>query len=223
MKKTLLIPALSLLVPTVALAEPEQIDSPTAVDHYVAPADHAFELAIGAGYTQGAGKLGEGMDDLQDVAGAGAGANLELGYRIIPQLAVGAYGSFAGYSRGDSLADDMSVYTLAAGVQAAWHFRADRSVDPWVSLGAGWKALVLDPNEGEATALQGFDLARVRLGLDYRVSPEVSVSPVIGGSLGMFVAERTPMTSDYNEIEGKKVNFTGFAGLEAKFDLGGRR
>jgi hypothetical protein len=223
MKATLLIPALSLLVPTAALAQPQQDESSTAFDHHVAPADHAFELAIGAGYTQGVGKLGEGMNDVQDVAGAGAGATLELGYRIIPHLAVGAYASFAGYSRGDSLADDLSVYTLDAGIQAAWHFRPDRSIDPWLSLGTGWKALTLDPERGEATALQGLELARVRLGVDYRVSPEISIAPVIGGSLGMFVAEKTPMTSDYNEIDGKKVNFTGFAGLEAQFDLGGRR
>ena len=31
------------------------------------------------------------------------------------------------------------------------------------------------------------------------------------------------MTSDYNEIQGKKVNFTGFAGIAGRFDLGGRR
>src|SRR6188508_1104202 len=135
MKATLLIPALSLLVPSVALAQPDDIESSDSVDHHVAPADHAFELAIGTGYTQSAGKLGEGMDDVQDVAGAGGAANVEIGYRIIPHLAVGAYGSFAGYSRGDSLSDDMSVYTLTAGIQAAWHFRPDRSIDPWVSLG----------------------------------------------------------------------------------------
>lgn len=223
MKATLLIPALSLLVPAVALAEPEDIDSSTAFDHHVAPADHAFEIAIGTGYTQGGGKLGEGMNDLQDVAGPGGAAHLELGYRIIPHLAVGAYGSFAGYSRGDSLSDDTSVYTVNAGVQAAWHFRPDRSLDPWVSLGTGWQALVLEPERGESTALQGLELARVRLGLDYRISPEVSISPVIGGSLGMFVAERTPMADGYDEISGKKVNVTGFAGLEAQFDLGGRR
>jgi hypothetical protein len=31
------------------------------------------------------------------------------------------------------------------------------------------------------------------------------------------------MTNDLTEIKDKKVNFTGFAGLSGRFDLGGRR
>jgi len=108
-------------------------------------------------------------------------------------------------------------------VQAAWHFRPDRSIDPWVSLGGGWKGLWLDPNHGKTTSLQGLDLARVQLGVDYRVSPDVSISPVVGGSLGMFVSQDSPMTNGYTEIGSKKVNFTGFAGLAGRFDVGGKR
>ncbi|NVB84586.1 MAG: hypothetical protein HOV81_39790 [Kofleriaceae bacterium] len=223
MKATLLIPALSVLVPTVAFAQPEESESSTAFDHHVAPADHAFEISVGTGYTQGGGKLGEGMLDLEDVAGPGGSANIELGYRIIPHLTVGAYGSFARYANGDSLTDDVNVLAATAGVQAAWHFRPDRSVDPWVSLGAGWKGLWLDPDQGKATALQGFELARLQVGVDYRISPEVSIAPVIGGGLGMYVAQDSAMTTEYSEIDGKKVNFTGFAGVAGRFDLGGRR
>ncbi len=226
MKTFKFLPALlvpTFLVPTVAFAQPETTESGAPFSHHVAPADRAFEVSIGTGYTQGVGELGEGMTDLQDLAGPGGAANLELGYRIIPNLTLGAYGSFARYSKGDSLADDTSVLAASAGIQAAWHVLPDRSVDPWVSLGAGWNALWLDPDQGKATALQGFDLARLQVGVDYRISPEVAISPVIGGALGMFVAEDSTMTSDYNEIQGKKVNFTGFAGIAGRFDLGGRR
>lgn len=222
MKVLNIIPALSLLVPTIAFAQPETTESGARFDHHVTPADRAFEISIGTGYTQGAGELGEGMSDLQDIAGPGGAANLELGYRIIPHLTLGAYGSFARHSSGDSLADDTNVLAATAGIQAAWHFLPDRSIDPWVSLGTGWKAVWLDPDQGKATALQGFELARLQVGVDYRISPEVAISPVIGGGLGMFVAEDSPMTSDYNEIQGKKVNLTGFAGIAGRFDVGGR-
>ena len=46
---------------------------------------------------------------------------------------------------------------------------------------------------------------------------------VIGGSLNMFLSEDSPMTTKFNEIEDKKVNFVGFAGLAGRFDLGGQR
>lgn len=51
----------------------------------------------------------------------------------------------------------------------------------------------------------------------------VSVTPVIGGSLNMFLTEDSPMTTDYTEIADKKVNFIGFAGVAGRFDVGGTR
>ena len=71
--------------------------------------------------------------------------------------------------------------------------------------------------------LQGLELARLQVGVDYRVSEDVSLAPVIGGSLNMFVSQDSPMTSDYNEISDKKVNFVGYAGIAGRFDVGGRR
>lgn len=31
------------------------------------------------------------------------------------------------------------------------------------------------------------------------------------------------MTTDYTEIQSKQVNFSGFAGIAGRFDLGGKR
>jgi len=45
---------------------------------------------------------------------------------------------------------------------------------------------------------------------------------VIGGSLGMFVSQDSPMTTDYTEIHDKRVNFTGFAGISGRFDISTR-
>jgi hypothetical protein len=46
---------------------------------------------------------------------------------------------------------------------------------------------------------------------------------VIGGSLSMFISQDSPMTTDYDELTNKEVNFTGFAGVSGRFDLGGSR
>ncbi|MGN6105249.1 MAG: hypothetical protein ACTHU0_09115 [Kofleriaceae bacterium] len=205
--------------PVLAHAE----DEATGFDRAVAPVQSAFEIAIGGGYTQGGGDIGQGMATFDDLAGAGGGGEIQLGYRIIPNLTVGLYGTFSTYAKGDAVAEDTSVFGASAGVQAAWHFRPASSIDPWVSLGTGWRGLWMSPDSGKTSALQGLELARLQVGADYRITPNIAISPVVGASVSMFLASDSPMTEDYDEINDKKVNFQGFAGLVGRFDLGGRR
>jgi hypothetical protein len=225
MKAMKLVPAISLLIPALAYAQPasESSEDTGGFDHAVAPVRSAFEIGVGTGYTQGAGKLGGDMGKLQDVSGPGGLIEVDLGYRIIPELSIGAYGTFSKFQKGDDLASGTDVIGATAGIQAAWHFRPDRSVDPWISLGGGWKGLWLDPSNGKTTSLQGLELARLQLGADYRVSKDVAIAPVIGASLSTFISQDSAMTTDLTELQDKQVAFTGFAGLSGRFDLGGRR
>lgn len=221
MRTTKLIPAVSLLVPALAYAEPGVSD--TEFDREVPAVSNAFELGISAGYSQGGGELGGNMADLDELAGPGAAIELSAGYRIIPHLSIGAYGTLAAYSEGDSLDSETSVLGASAGLQAVLHTRPDRSIDPWVSIGAGWRGLWFDPTNGDTTALQGLDLARLQVGADYRVSKDVAIAPVIGVTMSMFLSEDSPMTDGYTEIDDKKVNITGFAGISGRFAFGGER
>jgi hypothetical protein len=215
-------PAVLLMtVPAVAGAQPEPTDA-VSWGHAVAPVpDGTFEVAIASGYAQGGGKLGGELGSLEDVAGPGAAVEVDLGYRIIPQLTVGVYGTLAKSQHGDQIDSNTSVLGATAGVQAAWHFRPQISIDPWVSLGTGWHGLWLDPDAGKVTSLQGLDLARLQVGVDYRVTRQIAIAPVIGASLSMFVSQDSPMTTSYAEIQDKKVNVTGFVGLSGRFDFGG--
>lgn len=211
--------ALSLALPAVAQAQPNES---SGTDRELAPATDAVEIAIATGYAQGVGETGGKMADLDELSGPGGAVQLELGYRVIPNLTIGGYGTFSMYDNGDAIDDNTNVFGATAGVQAAWHFRPDRSIDPWVKLGTGWQGLWLSPDSGKNTSLQGLELARLQVGLDYRITPEVAIAPVVGGSLGMFLSEDSPMTTEYSEIQDKKVNFTGFAGLAGTFDVGVR-
>jgi hypothetical protein len=225
MKAMKLVPVLSLLIPALASAQPaaETASDHAPFDHAVAPVASAFELGIGTGYAQGAGKLGGTMGNLEDLSGPGGLVEVNLGYRIIPELSVGAYGSFSKFQKGDQVVGNANVLGAAAGVQATVHFRPDRSVDPWLSLGSGWKALWIDPVNSKSTSLQGLDLARLEVGAEYRVSPDVAITPVLGASLSMFISQQTEMTSSLSEIHDKQVNVTGFAGLAGRFSFGGAR
>ena len=212
-----LVSVLSLLAPAVALAG--ETDDTVGIDRHVDAPSKAFEITVGTGYSQGGGEVGGGLAHLEDISGPGGAFELELGYRINPTWLVGAYGSFSAYDHAD-LEDGTNVLGATAGIFGAAHLRPNRSVDPWVSLGTGWKGLWLDPDRGDTTSLQGFELARLRLGVDYRINKNTSISPEIGGSMDMFVSQDSPMTSGYSEINDKKVNFTGFAGVAGRFDIG---
>jgi hypothetical protein len=220
------IPVVSLLLPAVAVAQPEapeQDRAESGFDHAVAASSRGFEVGVVTGYAQGGGKLGGAMGSLEDVAGPGGAVEIDLGYRILPELGVGAYGTYARFGNGDRVSSSTDVLGATAGVQATWHIRPDRSVDPWLSLGTGWKGLWLNPASGKVTSLQGLELARLQLGADYRVSKDLAIAPVIGGSLSLFLAEDSAMTTDLTEIQDKKVNATGFVGVSGRFDIGGSR
>jgi len=223
-KTTLLVVSLSSVLSAVAYADDtDTLDRGNSLDHHVAAPSNALELGVATGYTQGFGPTGGGMQHVEDLSRAGGAVEVDAMYRIIPAVAVGAYGTFSTYSTGDRLADNTDVLGATAGIQAAVHARPDRSIDPWVSLGTGWRGMWLSPDAGKKTSLQGFELARLQLGLDYRINENVSISPVVSGSLDMYVSQDSPMTTSYAEIQDKKVNFIGFAGVAGHFDLGGRR
>jgi hypothetical protein len=221
---TLALSLTSLLAGTVAYADDnDTLEATSSFDHHVAAPANALELGVATGYTQGVGPIGGDMLHVEDISKAGGAVELDAMYRINPTFSVGAYGSFSKYATGDQISDQNSVLGATAGIQAAAHLRPDRSVDPWVSLGTGWRGLWLSPDSGKNTSLQGLELARLQLGVDYRVSKDVAIAPVIGGSMNLFVSQNSPMTTDYTEIADKKVNFIGFAGLAGRFDIGGKR
>lgn len=100
--------------------------------------------------------------------------------------------------------------------------RARRSIRTSTSAPVGARC-GSTPTSGKVTSLQGLELARLQVGVDYRITPDIAIAPVVGGALDMFVSQDSPMTQDYTEIQTKKVSFTGFAGLAGHFDLGGKR
>jgi hypothetical protein len=192
-------------------------------DHHVAAPSNAIELGVATGYTQGVGPIGGGMQHVEDLSRAGGAVEVDAMYRINPMFAVGLYSSFSSYDTGGGVSANTDVLGATGGVQAAMHLRPTRSVDPWFSVGTGWRGLWESPVSGKDTSLQGLELARLQIGVDYRVDQNVSISPVVGGSLNMFLSEDSPMTTKFTEIDDKKVNFIGFAGLAGRFDLGGQR
>jgi hypothetical protein len=167
-----------------------------------------------------AGDIGRGMASVDDLTSDGGGAELSIGYRMSPNLALGVYGTVSGYDVGPRVAPttDMAV-GATLGVKADWHFRPAMTVDPWVSIGAGWRGLWLGNENETERALHGIEMTRVQLGIDYRVAPTFALAPYIGASASMFIAEDTMSTNGYEEISSNEVNWSFTAGLMGRFDI----
>jgi hypothetical protein len=198
----------------------DAFDLSGALDRDVPPTRRALEIAIGGGYTQGVG--GAGMaGSVEDVTGPGGGLELQLGIRATPAWSVALYGTAARFRRGDSIADGSRAYSSTAGVLAVWHSRAARSLDPWVSFGAGWRALWLSSAGSESTSVHGIELARLQFGIDYRFTRWFAIAPVIGASASVFVVEHAAMTTSLSTVHDNRLNVYGFTGVLGRFDFGG--
>jgi hypothetical protein len=208
----------------VANADPESLnpdafDLSGAIDRPVPPTHGPFEVVIAGGYTQGAGGAGM-IGNIEDVAGPGGTVELQLGYRVSPRFSAGVYGAAARFRHGDAIGDGSRAYGATAGIQAVWHTGEARSVDPWFSVGVGWRGLWIDRVGVPASSMQGVELARLQLGIDYRLSPRLAIAPVISASLSMFLVENAAMPDDFTVVEDKRLNLYGFAGILGRFDLG---
>jgi len=198
---------------------PDAYNLSAALDREVAPTGRSLEIAVGGGYTQGAGGAGS-AGQLEDLTGAGGTAEVQLGLRVTPTFSIAGYGTLARFQAGETALTGGRAHAATAGLQAAWHARESRSIDPWVSVGAGWRGLWLSPKDAASTAVHGIELLRLQLGVDYRISPSVAITPVIGASASVFLVENGPMT-ELSSIADKQLNLYGFTGLLGRFDIGG--
>ena len=222
--KTLLFTSLAGLALALPVGATEPIEGPAqgGIDHAVPAVSRAFEIGLGLGYFQGAGDVGQSMDRVQDLSGPGGGVELQLGYRVTPELAFGAFATYTQNDKGDKMLVAGHTHTATAGAFGTWHFRPARSIDPWIGLSTGWRAFWMVPDQGESTVLQGLELARLQVGLDYRITPHVAIAPVLGASVSVFLTQDVPGPIGYENIGSPKPNFFFFGGLQARFDFFGK-
>jgi hypothetical protein len=216
---SLLTGALTLAVSGSALAESEDDVRLGGLDRPMAAVPKSLELAVAVGFTQSMGDVSGPMPALDDLTDGGGAVEVQAGVRVMPHLTIGGYGSFSKYRHGDALASSTEVYGATAGMMAAWHFRPNRSIDPWLSFGAGWRGLWLTPEQGRNTFLTGVDVARLQLGCDLRVTPTVAISSITGVSMTTYLGQYNHMTDELDEIDDKELSVTIFSGILGRFDI----
>lgn len=175
-----------------------------------------LELVFAANTAQTVGDIGGGMN-ADDVIGAAGEVDIQIGYRVTPHLALGFYAT--GQALTEGTADPAhDVYTGSSGLEADFHFQPYHAVDPWISIGSGVRALVIDSARG-TEVLVGAELARLQLGADFRLQDNFSLGPVIGASATLYGARKDAMAEKFEELEGKGINWTLSAGIAGRFNL----
>jgi len=196
------------------------VERSSKLDHYVTPVQKAFELQLGGGYGQGLGDVSANLPSVGDLAGPGGTVQLALGYRATPRFFFGVYGTGSWFSKGDTLSSGTDVRSATGGLEADFHFRPSYSIDPFLTISSGWRGLWATPDTGRVTSLQGLELGRAQLGVDFRLTRGVAIAPVIGGDASIFLTRSAPGTDGFTNIGDPRVNIFLFGGLQARFDMG---
>jgi hypothetical protein len=190
----------------------------TQSSSYMPAPTHAIELKVATGYAQGFGDVGSNLPSLTDTANPGGAVELGVGYRIVPRLTIGVYGSGAAFGRGSTVDSSANLYSATAGVDATWHVLPYSQLAPWVSLGSGWRGYWITADQGNVSR-QGLELAKLQVGLDYRLTPGVAISPVLGADASMFLTQSTPDTSGFHNVSSPNVDTFVFGGVLGRFDI----
>jgi outer membrane protein OmpA-like peptidoglycan-associated protein len=186
--------------------------------HVNAP-DGALELTIGTGYTQGFGSLQSGVN-MHDVITPGFAVEGGIGYRFSPNWSLEVTGQ---YQEFDAQRTEHARGFLP-GIAGTFHFMPYRRTDPYVSLGTGYRMLWEDDPMTHRTLLtHGFELARLSVGVDFRMTEDISVAPVVGADLTLPLWQDANNGTGNASINDPRVSTFVFAGLQGRFDLGGRR
>jgi outer membrane protein W len=192
-------------------------------------------LGAGTGLTLNGGSVGEGLK-MTDLAAVMVPLRLEAGWKFADQLTLtGFFNMNFGVVSGDlkdacdALGNDCLVSQSRAGVQGRWNFSPDRQLDPWVGAGVAWEVLAVDQTTGSGSSytvnLHGaaLDLAA---GVDYWLSPRLSLSPYLGFSIGKYTEgkEVSAIDEDWSAIPDSEQRYHTqiTAGVRLGFDFGGK-
>ena len=178
------------LVAAPAFADPAAASCPMNEDGIATCAGPRLELGarLGVGLP-----LGSAFHDtsLNDTVAADIPIQIDFGVRPDPHLFVGVYGQYALLAPAAGVCDGASCSgrDVRLGIEALYHFRPLRRLDPWAGVGVGYEWMHTGASRDGAdreVTLRGIELANVQGGLDYAVCNGVRVGPFASLSLGKF-------------------------------------
>jgi hypothetical protein len=186
----------------------------------MAAPSRALEITLGSGYTQGLGML-SGTTSLPSIASAGAGFDAGVGYRASKHLSLALVGQYHELvaERGSPFSKLPSVRGATAGVAVTYHFIPEQRLDPWVELGTGYRMLWETSTAGRPGAFShGIELARARVGVDFRIAHQFALGPMIGADANLFLWRDALGARAIDDV---RMSTFVFAGVQGRLDVGG--
>ena len=240
MKRALLVGVGTLLFPALAFAEsaagvqtasaPQQRldpDAPPAGVHLVDDTEPKPPLVPRAGDLLGShllvgaavgpawslGKLGSNVAAVRGL-GTGLGLRADAGFGVSRSVALGVWGSFASYAKGDACSD-CSGRAFAVGPFVRYQLAQGLRFDPWLTLGGGYRSVSFDDDAGAQQKFGGVEWLHFELGADYYMLSGLGFGPYGALSLSSY-------TSRPSGAGDAAVNTELSVGLRFLFDLPGR-
>lgn len=197
------------------------------------PAAASAQLSLGArlGYGIPMGDVEED-GELKDGISGVIPLQLEVGYKLLPQLTLGGYVSGAYGLIGDQFEDtcdasgiDCSARVWRVGAQLLYSFtNASPSFAPWLGVGAGyeWANIEIEGGGEEAkTGYSGFEFLNLQAGADWKAGGNLSFGPFIMFSLGQYSKFdiESPLGDSDGDIEDKAMHQWLTIGLRGTLDI----
>jgi hypothetical protein len=207
-----------------------------------------FELGARLGYGIPMGEVADD-GDLSDGISGMIPLQLDLGYRVLPELMIGGYVMYGFGFTGDTISDSCdrlddipgvtascSTHDLRLGIQAQYHFLPQEKLDPWLGLGVGYEWLTFGTDiagggsESDVSfTARGFEFLNLQGGLDFEVADSLALGPFLSFSIAQY-GERSSSCSgnacmDFDstseDIDDKALHQWLLLGIRGTFVLGG--
>jgi hypothetical protein len=160
---------------------------------YRGPAPQGPVFGLRLGYGAPFGELSdEGDPDLDDVVDHQIPIWIEMGYRFTPHLWGAIHGQIAPTMVNDSFCGgtDCDAMNYRIGVDLQLHLAPYQQVDPWVGIGFGYEWLNFEAFDDAGVfsdfSFSGWNLPLVEGGVDFALSPNVTIGPYVAWALGRY-------------------------------------
>lgn len=161
---------------------------------------------------------------LSDAVGAQVPLWLDLGWRLDERLALALFGQY-GFGTGMACAGGASCSAsgIRFGAEVLWRFLPEASFGPWAGAGVGWEmAWARSSTSGleSRSTFQGFELANLQAGGDWRIAPGLAVGPWAALSFARYGSlETTTALGSQPDVSGKSLHLWLELGLMGRFDF----
>jgi outer membrane protein W len=207
-------------------------------------------LGLRLGYSLPMGKEGEvvlpgatasGSGNLSDDFKGRIPIWIDAGYRINPQIYVGAFFQYGFLSvntdRNAACTQgiDCSTHDIQVGANLHYHILPDSSFDPWLGAGLGYewvslsaKGTVTVPGLGSLSSdqsllVKGFQFLNLQAGGDFKATPDFGVGPFISFSMGQYssysMTDNTTSQSVSGDLQNKGMHEWLTFGVRGQFNL----